>query len=323
MTRFPHDEFAKGFLESLLSPFGQVQTSFKISSEVREVDVYFQSNHSIKPIPELGLLGDIAQTDFVLEPFRNPPTVFQIRACMGKLFDLHANLIREAKRTKQPEPNNADLPMLWILAPTLSKAILAEYLATVQTDLVATGVYLLAPGCKTGIIVIHQLPKAPETLWFRLLGKEKVQSSAIQEVAALPLHHPGRQDALSCLGNLKVILEARESREPEEEELIMQLSPLYLEKIQAAELLGEQRGELRGELRGEQRGEQRGEIKGKTQGRVEEARLLVIRLLNRKLGNVSPQLLAKIEALPLERVELLGEDLLDFTSIANLEQWLG
>jgi Domain of unknown function (DUF4351) len=29
----------------------------------------------------------------------------------------------------------------------------------------------------------------------------------------------------------------------------------------------------------------------------------------------------RIEALPLERLELLGEDLLDFTSIANLEQW--
>ncbi len=84
MTRFPHDEFAKGFLESLLSPFGQVQTSFKISSEVREIDIYFQANDSTRSIPELGLLGKIAQTDFAIEPFRNPPTGFQIRACMGK-----------------------------------------------------------------------------------------------------------------------------------------------------------------------------------------------------------------------------------------------
>jgi predicted transposase YdaD len=61
---------------------------------------------------------------------------------------------------------------------------------------------------------------------------------------------------------------------------------------------------------------------GKTQGRVEEARALVIRQLTRKLGNVSPKLLAKIETLPLEQVESLGEDLLDFTLIANLEQWL-
>jgi predicted transposase YdaD len=65
-----------------------------------------------------------------------------------------------------------------------------------------------------------------------------------------------------------------------------------------------------------------GEVKGETQGRVKEAKALVIRQLTRKLGNVSPNLLAKIEALPLERVESLGEDLLDFTSIANLEQWL-
>jgi predicted transposase YdaD len=65
-----------------------------------------------------------------------------------------------------------------------------------------------------------------------------------------------------------------------------------------------------------------GEIKGEVKGRVEEAKGLVIRQLTRKLGNISPNLLAKIEALPLERVELLGEDLLDFTAIANLEQWL-
>jgi predicted transposase/invertase (TIGR01784 family) len=69
-----------------------------------------------------------------------------------------------------------------------------------------------------------------------------------------------------------------------------------------------------------------GEVKGKTQGlaegRIGEARGLVIRQLTRKLGNVSSKLLAKIEDLSLERVESLGEDLLDFTSITNLEQWL-
>jgi Domain of unknown function (DUF4351) len=120
-------------------------------------------------------------------------------------------------------------------------------------------------------------------------------------VAALPAQHPQRDNVLDLLGNLKVILEARANIEPEEQELIMQLSPLYLEKIQA-ELVGEQLGE--------------------TQGRVEEARGLVIRLLTRKLGTVGSPLLEKIQSLPLEQLELLGEDLLDFTSIDNLEQWL-
>ncbi len=69
-------------------------------------------------------------------------------------------------------------------------------------------------------------------------------------------------------------------------------------------------------------GRDEGRIEGRVEGRVEEARGLVIRLLTRKLGDVSPILLTKIQALPLERVESLGEDLLDFSSIANLEQWL-
>jgi predicted transposase/invertase (TIGR01784 family) len=69
-------------------------------------------------------------------------------------------------------------------------------------------------------------------------------------------------------------------------------------------------------------GRDEGLVQGRVEGRVEEARALVIRQLTRKLGNVSPNLLAKIETLPLERVESLGEDLLDFTSITNLEQWL-
>ena len=271
-------------------PFGEVQTSFKISSEVREVDVYFQPDVSIQPIPELGLLGKIAKTDFVLEPFRNPPTIFQIRACMGKLFDLHANLVREAKRNKQPEPNDADLPMLWILVPTLSKPMLAEYSATLTTKLVLTGVYLLPSGCKTGIIVIHQLPKTSETLWFRLLGKKKVQSNAIVEVAALPLAHPCRQDALSCLGNLRVILEAREIKKPEDEELIMQLSPLYLEKIQAAEQKGQEK--------------------------------LVLRQLTRRIGNISIDLENRVKTLPLAELEELGEVLLDFSQMNDLVAWL-
>ena len=87
---------------------------------------------------------------------------------------------------------------------------------------------------------------------------------------------------------------------------MMQLSPLFLEKLQAAELVGEVKGKNQ----------------GRVEGRVEEARALAIRQLTRKLGNVNSTLLVKIEALSLERVELLCEDLLDFTSIDNLEHWL-
>jgi hypothetical protein len=302
MTRFPHDQFAKDFLESLLSPLGQVQTSLKISGEVREVDVYFIPDPQLPPIQELGILAECAKTTVIFEPFRNSVKVPQIRACMSKLYDLHSYLLREARRQSQPELGDDVLPNLWILTPTLSAQILEGLGAKLEPDNWGEGVYLLSPTLKTGIIVIHQLPQTPATLWVRLLGKGRVQAQAIQEVAALPAKHPYRNNALDLLGNLKVILEARETIEPEEQELIMQLSPLYLEKLQAAEQIGEQRGEQIGEIKGQQN--------------------IVIRLLKRRVGDISAEVLARLTILSLEQLEDLLDAALDFTQINDLTTWL-
>jgi hypothetical protein len=88
--------------------------------------------------------------------------------------------------------------------------------------------------------VIHRLRRTPETLWFRILGKDGVQRRAIEEVNELPKGHPYRQNTLELLSNLKVTLESQETIQPEDRDLIMQLSPLYLEQIQAAKLEGKQ-----------------------------------------------------------------------------------
>jgi Domain of unknown function (DUF4351) len=302
MTRFPHDQFAKDFLESLLSPLGQVQTSLKISAEVREVDVYFIPDPKLSPLQELGILAKCAKNTVIFEPYRNSVKVPQIRACMSKLYDLHSYLLREAKRQSQPELGDDVLPNLWILTPTLSAQILAGLGAKLDPDNWGEGIYLLSPTLKTGIMVIHQLPQTPTTLWVRLLGKGNVQARAIQEVASLPAEHPYRNNALDLLGNLKVILEARETIEPEEQELIMQLSPLYLEKLQAAQQVGEQLGEQRGEVR--------------------HAQAQTLRLLNRRVGDLSADVLAKVNALPLEQLDELHDAALDFTKVSDVTDWL-
>jgi predicted transposase/invertase (TIGR01784 family) len=74
---------------------------------------------------------------------------------------------------------------------------------------------------------------------------------------------------------------------------------------------------------------QEAKAEGKVEGKAEEReiglqreRALILKLLNRKLGNISPQLQTRISALSIENVESLGEALLDFTSIADLESWL-
>jgi predicted transposase/invertase (TIGR01784 family) len=55
---------------------------------------------------------------------------------------------------------------------------------------------------------------------------------------------------------------------------------------------------------------------------VEEGQKLVLKLLTRKLGNITPEVRSRVNSLTIERLESLGEDLLDFTSIADLESWL-
>jgi hypothetical protein len=239
MTKFPYDEFAKGFLEALLLPFGQVDPAYKIAAEVREVDVYFVPSDDNLDRTDLGLLGQCTNTPVVIEPFRNSVSVPQVRACMSKLYDLHADIYRAAKRDKQPEPKDDVLPTLWILTPTLSDNILISLGATLDADR-GEGVYLLPLAQKMGIVIIHRLPRTPETLWFRILGKEGVQRRAIEEVAQLPNGHPYRQNTLELLGNLKVTLEARTIIQAEDRDLIMQLSPLYLEQLQAAKQEGKQ-----------------------------------------------------------------------------------
>jgi len=49
---------------------------------------------------------------------------------------------------------------------------------------------------------------------------------------------------------------------------------------------------------------------------------LVLRQLKRKLGQINPELEIEIKALDIAKVELLGEDLLDFSTVDDLKAWL-
>ncbi|NJL64961.1 MAG: Rpn family recombination-promoting nuclease/putative transposase [Methylacidiphilales bacterium] len=60
----------------------------------------------------------------------------------------------------------------------------------------------------------------------------------------------------------------------------------------------------------------------KEEGREEGERSLILRLLTRRVGELSPQARSQVESLPCEQLENLGEALLDFTCVADLDAWL-
>jgi len=125
MTRQIHDQFAKEYLEELLASLGTIKKSKKVKSEVQEIDVWFEPATASRTDLPLGLLGKMAATCCLFEPFRNPPSEVEIRSCISKLYAVHGEVLRKAKRTNKTL-TEAELPVLWILTPTFSARMIEE-----------------------------------------------------------------------------------------------------------------------------------------------------------------------------------------------------
>ena len=65
-----------------------------------------------------------------------------------------------------------------------------------------------------------------------------------------------------------------------------------------------------------------GRQEGEARGRAAEAAAVALRLLNRRCGPLSEATTARIQALPLEKLEALTDALLDFSGAADLAAWL-
>jgi hypothetical protein len=295
LTRFLWDKFSKDYLETFLASSGDVKTSLNVTAETQEIDVYFRPTSPEIP-PELGLLGKLAQTPCLLEPYRNPVTIEGILACLSKLLTVREQLQREAHRNQQPLLAE-NIPRLWILTPTASQRIITAFSALNHPDW-GEGIYFLPPALTTAIIVLHQLPETPETLWLRLLGRGGTRSRAIDELEALSSNHPFKSAALKLLYNLSRNLQALPKRTQEERKFIMRLAPLYEQDREKAIQQGE------------------------AIGLQKEASKLVLRQLKRRFGELPPHITETIQKLAVEQLEYLGEALLDFDSQADLINWL-
>lgn len=71
-----------------------------------------------------------------------------------------------------------------------------------------------------------------------------------------------------------------------------------------------------------QEGRQEGREVGRQEGRQEGEAILVLRLLTRRLGQITPEMRSQIQQLPVAQLEELGEALLDFSSTQDITDWL-
>jgi len=285
MTRFIHDQFAKQYLTELLTPYGEVETSKDITAEVRQIDVLFiPSPQPTQSLETLGILGKMVTNYAIFEPFRNPVSKSEIRSCIGKLFDVHADLERQAKRN-ETRINETELPQLWIFTPTASVDILKSFNGTLDETNWGKGIYFLSTGLKTVVVAIHQLPSTPETLFLRVLGRGKVQRQAVEELEALANNSPFLGDIIELVHNLIAVLSARQRQEhdidQDDQELIMKLSQMYQQQLE--------------EIKKQER--QEGEKLGLDRGIERERRAMIESILQVRFGEVDSQLATIINPL--------------------------
>ena len=57
-------------------------------------------------------------------------------------------------------------------------------------------------------------------------------------------------------------------------------------------------------------------------GIEKERKALILRLLDHKFGTLSDEIRVRIQSLSMNQLEGLGEALLDFTELVDLEDWL-
>ncbi|MEG3898448.1 MULTISPECIES: flagellar assembly protein H [unclassified Microcoleus] len=310
MTKFPHDQFAKEYLQELLSPLGEVETSKNVTAEVREIDVWFQpTSFEGEYVQSLGLLGKMAATAAIIEPFRNPVNAEGIFSCVVKLLNSRAKLGRRANLEEQ-RLDERQLPMLWILTPTASEALLNSlgFRTAEESEGWGRGVYFLSEVWRVGLIAIHQLPRVPETMWLRMLGRGRVQQGAIAELTAFPIDASIRANALQLLYILQENLQANIPTNPagddEDQELVMAIVPLFQQKLQEAR----EQGLVQGIVQGLEQGREQGLEQGREQGREQGQRLILESLLQVRFGELDPltvTFLRPVSALPTAEFTML------------------
>ena len=302
ISRTRHDQFAKELLAGLLETVGTAQAEVEVTSEVRRIDLLFV------PLPDkaadrdaLGLLGRIAATRCLIEPYRNPPANEEIRACLLRLFIQYGERQRQARR-QNATLKEADYELLWVVGPTISRTVLAGLGARPNPQWPA-GVYFAAQTLRTVLVAVHQLEAGRDTLWLRVLGRGTVQQQAITELLALPQEDPLRELALKLLNQWKIRTEQQNELSQDEQELLMNLSPAYLEW--------------------EQKTLQQGRQEGRQEAQQEAERRILLRQLTRKFGPLDTQVVEQIQSITqTEKLEQLADALIDAPDLQSFLQQL-
>jgi hypothetical protein len=193
-------------------------------------------------------------------------------------------------------PLHPDRPFTWILAAECGENTFRRWDVVPAVEF-GDGVYWLGPpGLCMGVVEIESLPVSLDTVLLRLMGRAVTAREAFEAVFRLDSWLDLRNDIIDVAIKHCIYLQQFEPN------LLTEEASSFMVYIQDVEQAYESWVMAR---------------------RAEWEGSLVIKLLTRKFGGLSPDLVARVGLLSLERVEELGVALLDFDCVDDLVGWLG
>jgi hypothetical protein len=267
-VRTRHDEWSKRALSLWLTALGDVELDVRIAGQSRRGDVLYTERRAVPAHRKrLGALGKLARGRVLFEISRNPFTHVELKSCVLKAVELEAKEARAARRAGRKR-SQVVAPALCAITPSMSVPFAAQAGATPVSSGME-GQYTLAPMWGTMIVVVDELPRDRSTLWLRLLGRDEVQSEAVQELLDMSEQEPLRDATMALLVAWQQSLPPSVQQSEDEREMTMNLERVYERWERKTLAKGRAEGKAEGKVEGKAEGKVEGKAEGKVEGKAE------------------------------------------------------
>ncbi len=227
------DQIAKRLFTLVLEPYGKTQAQEPVAADLQHIDIrYTPDPEKLKKQSKDSLIRRMAEEPCIIEPFHEAVGLKAYKNSLRKQLNHHHQLELKAKSHRNKRLLDG-LPRMWIISAGLPKTLLE------QGDFKKLkgwpkGFYETTPLLMTRLIVVPQLEEVPQTLYFRLLGKQMRLQKAFEELKEAPEHSFEKDVVLSGLIQWIVQLSPDEDQlQSEEERAYMVVVKSILEETRA------------------------------------------------------------------------------------------
>ncbi len=244
------DILRKHVLAEALDPVADVTLEKRVAPlDEQRVDAYCELRKGALPgsaLPHLQLVRRMLEVSdhCMVEQYSETPSLDEVDDDIRKRYHVQ-HAIKKANK-------DAQKPVLWVTSPGRPETVLAAY-AGLPAPGWPDGFYCCAPGLRMWVVVLHELPKTPETRLLRMFGPPRMQLEVLQELKELAPDDPQGQAWVDILAEVRYLIEQVPDLTLEEQAVMTELRQRW--EREKADLRSSAKAEGKAEGRAETKAE--------------------------------------------------------------------